>query len=318
MQRFRIKISFLFILFILLGCKDHANNIADNKELLLPSESQISKVLKSKEDYTLLNDLAKSKGYLNAKEYQQKIANDVSNEEFQFYYKKYKPNGLENLGVEALANERRKILNRLAWTKMIEEVNIRVELREIEFKKIDWKQISTEDDPTIGNQFAPITVFEFSDFECTFCSKSQKTSKEIRAKYGKKIFWVFKDFPLQEIHTDAFRAHVSANCVKHMEPTKYWEHFNTLFENYRSLEKENLIEYVRENGIDEKKWDLCMKDSGMQKKIISEIQSDLKEGKSLGIKGTPTFIVNGNIIVGARDYDFLTAIIEKELKNTVQ
>ncbi|HNC58832.1 MAG TPA: thioredoxin domain-containing protein, partial [Leptospiraceae bacterium] len=61
-----------------------------------------------------------------------------------------------------------------------------------------------------------------------------------------------------------------------------------------------------------------MKDSGMQKKIISEIQSDLKEGKSLGIKGTPTFIVNGNIIVGARDYDFLTAIIEKELKNTVQ
>jgi len=57
---------------------------------------------------------------------------------------------------------------------------------------------------------------------------------------------------------------------------------------------------------------------GNAKKIISEIQSDLKEGKSLGIKGTPTFIVNGNIIVGARDYDFLTAIIEKELKNTVQ
>ncbi len=311
------KVSYTVLALLVLYCqKPNQVEVAAKKDLFLPSEKQILQVLNSKEDYKMLDDHAKSRGEKNVREYQAKIASDISDEELQPYYNKYKPAGMENFGVEAVSGERNKILNRIAWYKIVQEVNLKVEMKELEFKKVDWKKISFDEEPTIGNQFAKVTVFEFSDFECHYCYKSQADSARLREKYGKKIFWVFKDFPLQEIHEDAFQAHISANCVLQVQPAKYWSHFKTLFDNYRSLQKENLISFVEENGIDEKKWKACMENPELQKKIISEIQEDLKEGKKLGIKGTPTFIINGKLIVGARGYDFFDAIIEKELKNS--
>ncbi len=313
MKLFKYIILILFIL----SCREAKQaEVADKKDLFLPTEAQISQVLNSKEDYRMLDDHAKSRGEKNAKEYHAKLLQEISDEELQTYYIKYKPAGMEKFGVEAVSQERKKILDRIVWYKIVQEVNLKVEMKELEFKKVDWKKISFDEEPTIGNQFAKVTIFEFSDFECHYCYKSQADSAALREKYGKKIFWVFKDFPLQEIHEDAFQAHISANCVLQVQPAKYWSHFKTLFDNYRSLQKENLISFVEENGIDEKKWKACMENPELQKKIISEIQEDLKEGKKLGIKGTPTFIINGKLIVGARGYDFFDAIIEKELKIT--
>lgn len=77
-------------------------------------------------------------------------------------------------------------------------------------------------------------------------------------KIWKKIYWVFKDFPLQEIHEDAFQAHISANCVKQIAPEKYWSHFKILFENSRSLENENLSTYIKKSGINIDLWKTCM------------------------------------------------------------
>ncbi|HRG76841.1 MAG TPA: thioredoxin domain-containing protein [Leptospiraceae bacterium] len=302
-----------FFLF-LSSCREVAKPQVETKNIFLPTESQITQVLQSKEDYKMLDDHARSRGETNAKEYHAKLASDISDEELQPYYNKYKPTGMENLGVEAISRERKKILDRLVWYKIVQEVNLKVEMKELEFKKVDWKKISFDEEPTIGNQFAKITVFEFSDFECHYCSKSQADSIALREKYGKKIFWVFKDFPLQEIHEDAFQAHISANCVLEVQPEKYWSHFKTLFDNYKSLQKDNLVSFIQDNGINEEKWKACMKDPELQKQIIAEIQEDLKEGKKMGIKGTPTFIINGKLIVGARGFDFFDSIIEKELK----
>lgn len=307
----------IFLILISLSCnKVSQGKITDTKDLFLPTESQISQVLRSKEDYRVLDDFAKSKGFKNAKEYHEKLIREIEDEELQAYYNKYKPSGLENLGVEALANERNKISNRIAWYKIVQEVNLKIELKTLDMTKVDWGKIPLDDEPNLGNQFAKVTVIEFSDFECHFCAKSQSASKAIREKYGKKIFWVFKDFPLQEIHEDAFQAHISANCVKQIAPEKYWSHFQTLFENYRSLEKENLSSYIKESGVDLRKWETCMGNLELQKKIISEIKEDIKEGRKLGIKGTPSFIINGNLVVGARGYEFFDAVIEKEMKNT--
>ena len=308
--------SILLVAFIFFQarCREVAKPLVEPKNIFLPTEAQIAQVLQSKEDYKMLDDHAKSKAERNAKEYHAKLAIDISDEELQPYYNKYKPAGMENLGVEAISRERKKILDRLVWYKIVQEVNLKVEMKELEFKKVDWKKIAFDEEPTIGNQFAKITVFEFSDFECHYCSKSQADSNALREKYGKKIFWVFKDFPLQEIHEDAFQAHISANCVLEVQPEKYWSHFKTLFDNYKSLQKDNLVSFIQDNGIDEKRWKACMKDPELQKQIISEIQEDLKEGKKMGIKGTPTFIINGKLIVGARGFDFFDSIIEKELK----
>jgi protein-disulfide isomerase len=310
-----IQLVFL-VLFMFYCQKPKPVEVAAKKDLFLPSEKQILQVLNSKEDYKMLDDHAKSRGEKNVKEYHAKIASDISDEELQPYYNKYKPAGLENLGVEAITRERNKILERIAWYKIVQEVNLKVEMKELEFKKVDWKKIPFDTEPTIGNQFAKVTIFEYSDFECHYCFKSQKDSAALREKYGKKLFWVFKDFPLQEIHEEAFQAHISANCVLKIQPEKYWAHFQTLYDNYRSLQKENLVSFVEENGINVDKWKACMKNPELQKEIISEIQDNLKEGKKLGIKGTPTFIINGKLIVGARGYEFFDAIIEKELKIT--
>lgn len=311
------KYFLILLVSVYLSCQQKTQNkTAGNVDIFLPSEAQVSQVLRSKEDYRMLDDHAKSKGFQNVKEYHSKIENEISDEELQVYYNKYKPSGLENLGVEAIANERKKILDRIVWYRIIQEINLKIELKSLEISKVDWKKIQLEDEPSIGNQFAKVTVIEFSDFECHFCSKSQPTSNALREKYGKQIYWVFKDFPLQEIHEDAFQAHVSANCVKEIAPEKYWKHFKILFENYRNLEKENLASYVKDSDVILEKWKSCMENRELQKKIVSEIQIDIKEGKSLGIKGTPTFIINGNLIVGARGYEFFDALIEKEIKIT--
>ena len=100
----------IFLILISLSCnKVSQGKITDTKDLFLPTESQISQVLRSKEDYRVLDDFAKSKGFKNAKEYHEKLIREIEDEELQAYYNKYKPSGLENLGVEALANERNKI-----------------------------------------------------------------------------------------------------------------------------------------------------------------------------------------------------------------
>lgn len=311
------KYFLIFLVIIVFACQQMTQSkTAANTDIFLPSETQVSQVLRSKDDHRMLEDHAKSKGFKNAKEYHLKIVNDISDEELQLYYNKYKPQGLENLGVEVIANERKKILDRIAWYRIIQEINLKIELKNLDIAKVNWKKIPLDDEPSMGNQFAKVTIIEFSDFECHFCSKSQATSTALREKYGKQIYWVFKDFPLQEIHEEAFQAHISANCVLKIQPEKYWAHFQTLYDNYRSLQKENLVSFVEENGINVDKWKACMKNPELQKEIISEIQDNLKEGKKLGIKGTPTFIINGKLIVGARGYEFFDAIIEKELKIT--
>lgn len=311
------KYFLIFLVIIVFACQQMTQSkTAPNTDIFLPSETQVSQVLRSKDDHRMLEDHAKSKGFKNAKEYHLKIVNDISDEELQLYYNKYKPQGLENLGVEVIANERKKILDRIAWYRIIQEINLKIELKNLDIAKVNWKKIPLDDEPSMGNQFAKVTIIEFSDFECHFCSKSQATSTALREKYGKQIYWVFKDFPLQEIHEDAFQAHVSANCVKEIAPEKYWSHFNVLFENYRNLEKENLSSYVKKSDVDLGKWKSCMENRDLQKKIVSEIQEDIKEGKSFGIKGTPTFLINGSLIVGARGYEFFDAVIEKEIKIT--
>lgn len=311
------KYFLIFLVIIVFACQQMTQSkTAPNTDIFLPSETQVSQVLRSKDDYRMLEDHAKSKGFKNAKEYHLKIVNEISDQELQLYYNKYKPQGLENLGVEVIANERKKILDRIAWYRIIQEINLKIELKNLDIAKVNWKKIPLDDEPSMGNQFAKVTIIEFSDFECHFCSKSQATSTALREKYGKQIYWVFKDFPLQEIHEDAFQAHVSANCVKEIAPEKYWSHFNVLFENYRNLEKENLSSYVKKSDVDLGKWKSCMENRDLQKKIVSEIQEDIKEGKSFGIKGTPTFLINGSLIVGARGYEFFDAVIEKEIKIT--
>ena len=158
--------------------------------------------------------------------------------------------------------------------------------------------INTQGDPFRGVENGNIVVIEFSDFECPYCRRAQAVSAELRKKYSGRIRWTVKDFPLS-FHPHALGAHIAANCVLAQSTPKYWQFFDSLFgsRNLASgITPEGLENLARRLRIDMSRFQACLKNPA----ILKEIEGDMIEANDLGIQGTPTFIVNGKMIQGAR------------------
>ena len=162
------------------------------------------------------------------------------------------------------------------------------------------------DDPSSGPASAPITVVEFSDYQCPFCARVVPTLTKLRATYGDKIRVVFKDFPLPN-HAEAPKAAEAAHCAG--EQGKYWDMHDRLFANQRALGLPSLKQAAAGLGLDPAKFDQCL-DSG---KYAAGIAEDVKQGESLGVQSTPTVYVNGRPVVGAQPYEFFQMVIDEEL-----
>lgn len=160
--------------------------------------------------------------------------------------------------------------------------------------------------PSRGPDKAPITIVEFSDFECPFCSKGEEVISEVMAAYKDKIKIVFRDFPLP-MHSHAPKAAEAAHCAN--DQGKYWEMHAKLFANQKSLEVASLKEYAKVLNLDLDKFSKCL-DSGEKAKLVEENQ---KVGTDLGITGTPAFFVNGILISGAQPMQAFKDIIDVEL-----
>lgn len=167
-------------------------------------------------------------------------------------------------------------------------------------------QVSVDDDPSQGNPKAPITIIEFSDFQCPFCKKTRPTIQQIMDTYKGKVHYVFRDFPLS-FHKQARKASEAANCSN--EQGKYWEYNSKLWENQGDLEPEKLKEYAKALGLNEKKFVSCL-DSG---KYAEEIDKDIADGSKAGVSGTPAYFINGIFVSGAQPFDKFQEIIDEEL-----
>jgi protein-disulfide isomerase len=165
----------------------------------------------------------------------------------------------------------------------------------------------TTDDPSQGIATAPVTVVEYSDFQCPFCQHVMPTLKELRTKYGDKMRLVWKDFPLTQIHPQAFVAAQAGNCAR--EQGKFWEYHDRLFANQQALQPEFLKKYASEVGMDPTKFNACL-DSA---KYEAKVQESLGVGTGLGITSTPTVYVNGRMVNGAQPIEVFQAIIDDEL-----
>src|SRR3990170_4609313 len=147
--------------------------------------------------------------------------------------------------------------------------------------------VSMNDDPVKGDLNAPVTIIEFSDFQCPYCGRFfQGTLPEIERDYIKtgKVRYVFRDFPL-EFHKQAPKASEAANCAG--EQGKYWEMHDKLFENQNALMVDKLRQYAAEVGLESGPFDACL-DSG---KYAEEINRDVEDGKKAGVSGTPSFFI---------------------------
>jgi protein-disulfide isomerase len=161
-------------------------------------------------------------------------------------------------------------------------------------------------DPVKGPANAPITIVEFSDFQCPYCARVNPTLDQVRQVYGDKVRIVFKDFPLPN-HPEAPKAAEAAHCAG--EQGKYWELHDRMFANQRALQVPAIKQYAAAVGLDMNAFNQCL-DSG---KHAGRVAENLKSGEALGVASTPTMYINGRPVVGAQPFDYFKAVIDEEL-----
>jgi protein-disulfide isomerase len=211
----------------------------------------------------------------------------------------------------------------------LDNVIAKLELKILE-KQLPTKQaalplkITSENNPFIGNPDAPITIIEFSDFQCPFCAKfHMQTLPTIMDEYINKgtVKLVFRDFPIQNIHPNAVPASIAAECAN--EQGKFEQMYHTLFKKQKewsNLETSYAIalfnQYASELQLNEEKFDSCIKNV----KYIEEVQKDLDEGRTFGVTGTPGFFIGNEEIgfvelKGAQPFESFKKVIDNQLEN---
>jgi protein-disulfide isomerase len=160
--------------------------------------------------------------------------------------------------------------------------------------------------PSKGDSSAPITIVEFSDYQCPFCGRAEPTVKEVFDQYKGKVRLVYREYPLS-IHDHAQKASEAALCAD--DQGKYWEMHEKLFANQTALTIENLKSYAKALSLDTAKFDKCL-DGGDKAKSI---QASLKAGEDVGVSGTPAFFINGRPLFGAVPAERFKEIIDAEL-----
>jgi len=183
--------------------------------------------------------------------------------------------------------------------------------------------VSLDDDPIRGEPNAPITIVEFSDFQCPFCARfHSNTWPQLEQNYIStgKVNFVYRDFPIQSIHPNAIPAALASECAD--EQGKFWEFHDMLFENqkrWQGLSIQNGIstfkEYAQELGLNMDEFNSCL-DS---EKYAQEVNKDLQDGREYGVTGTPGFFVGNEKIgftkiIGAQPYSVFQRLIDVQLE----
>jgi predicted DsbA family dithiol-disulfide isomerase len=161
--------------------------------------------------------------------------------------------------------------------------------------------------PVRGNPKAPVTVVEFSDFQCPYCVRARPTVDRVRETYGDQVRWVFRHFPL-DFHAQAEKAGEAAACAG--EQGKFWEMHDLLWANTTKLQVADLKAHAASLGLDGPKFGECL-DSG---RYTGLVEADLEAGQGYGVSGTPAFFVNGRPLVGAQPFDAFAQVIDDELQ----
>lgn len=167
--------------------------------------------------------------------------------------------------------------------------------------------IDIEKAPSKGPANAPVTIVEFSDFECGYCGRMVGTLKQVESNYGDRVQIIFKQFPL-DMHPNARKASEAALCAD--EYGKFWEMHDLLFQEQSKLGVPALKEKASRLGIDRTAFDSCI-DSD---RYAEQVEKDVQDGAAVGVTGTPALFINGTPVPGgAVPYEVLANAIDEEL-----
>ncbi len=169
--------------------------------------------------------------------------------------------------------------------------------------------ISVDDDPSRGPEDAPVTIVEFGDFTCGYCRRSRAVVKRVLEEYGDKVRMVYRDFPLGD-RTRGWRAAEAAQCAGVQD--KFWEFYDSLFEEPGALDDAGLKAHAQKVGLDEEAFTACL-ESG---RFSEEVKGDKEAGRRAGVTATPTFFINGRYVRGAQPYSVFKQMIDEELEQS--
>jgi protein-disulfide isomerase len=164
--------------------------------------------------------------------------------------------------------------------------------------------------PVRGAAEAPVTIVEFSDFQCPFCKGVQATLADLLKRYPGKVKLVYRDFPIDGLHPQARRAAEAARCAR--DQGKFWEYHDLLFAEAPKAAPEDLERYAQHVGLDVAAFARCLSDNVHR----AAVQRDIDEGTRLGLTATPIFFINGRSLMGAQPIDAFIRLIEEELRGS--
>ncbi|MFO1519501.1 MAG: thioredoxin domain-containing protein [bacterium] len=174
----------------------------------------------------------------------------------------------------------------------------------IERPRVD---VAAGNSPSKGPASAPVTVIEFTDYQCPFCAKARPTIKELVDSYKNDVHYVVRNFPL-DFHPFAKKAAVAALCADQQK--KYWDFSQKMWDNQKALDVDSLKKYAEEVKLDMKKFNECLDGD----KTLADVSKDQQEGAKAGVSGTPAFFINGQALTGAQPIEAFKKMIDQELK----
>jgi len=171
-------------------------------------------------------------------------------------------------------------------------------------------EVASSGFPSRGPANAPVTIVEFSDFECPYCAGFFPTIKQIEQKYGNQVRIVYRQFPLNSIHPNAQKAAEASLCAQDQQ--RFWEYHDLLFADIRNLGVDALKAHAANLGLNLAAFNTCL-DSGKQAAAVTADQND---GMRAGVTGTPALFINGRAVTGAQPFAQVASIIDDELKRS--
>jgi len=175
-------------------------------------------------------------------------------------------------------------------------------------REITRYDVPIDDDPILGPENAPITIIEFSDYECPYCRRwHQEVLPQLLEEYPDQVRLVYRDFPLTSIHSNAVPAAAAANCAA--EQDAYWEFSELLFNSDKGLSSDAYQQYAEEIGLDTDSFNECLESNRYE----DEVLADFEFASQFGVSSTPTFFINGIALVGAQPFEVFKQVIDQEL-----
>lgn len=156
-----------------------------------------------------------------------------------------------------------------------------------------------------GTAHAQVSLVEYGDFQCSYCGRAYPIVKRLQKHFGKELLFIFRNFPLSELHEFAMAAAIAAEAAGKQH--KFWEMHDIIYERQDQLSNEALVDFAQELGLD---MEVFSRDCG-DEAVTSKVDADFESGVRSGVNGTPSFFINGHQHNADFDFETLAAAIQK-------